>query len=138
MTDRQRQVLERKDRLGRGADLSLSERPGVPMEHAPHALTPAAPQHLERQRQRRGQVRRVGLRQMTPVFGTGQPLSGVSGLVRRLAYSIRETKARHWMMLLLADRVDVLEHRIAKLVKVAAIVPAGIAGVVLAVRFFRD
>ena len=135
MTDRQRDLHERP---GRAVDLSARERPGVPMEHAPHALTPMAPQNLEQQRQRRGQVRRVGLRQMTPVFGTGQPLSGISGLVRRVAYSIRETKARHWMMLLLADRVDVLEHRIAKLLKVAVIVPAGIAGVVLAVRYFRD
>lgn len=138
MTDRQRQGLEQMERQGRAVDLAARERPGVPMEHAPHALTAAAPRHLEQQRQGRGQVRRVGLRQMTPVFGTGQPLSGLSGLVRRLAYSIRETKARHWMILLLADRVDVLEHRIAKLVKVAAIVPAGIAGIVLAVRFFRD
>lgn len=135
MTDRQRELM---DRQGRGADLSPHQRPGVPMEYAPHALTETAPKHLERQRPRRGQVKRIGLRQMTPVFGTAQPLSGVSGLVRRLAYSIRETKARHWMMLLLADRVDVLEHRIAKLVKVAAIVPAGIAGVVLALRFIRD
>lgn len=135
MTDRQR---DHHDRQGRAVDLSPRERPGVPMEYAPHALTAAAPRHLEQQRQRRGQVQRVGLRQMTPVFGTGQPLRGVSGLVRRLAYSIRETKARHWMILLLADRVDVLERRLAKLAKVAAIVPAGIAGVVLAVRFFRD
>ena len=136
MTDRQRQILEQKQ--ARGVDLAARERPGVPMEHAPRALTPSAPQHLEQQRPRRGQVRRVGLRRMTPVFGTGQPLAGVSGLVRRLAYSIRETRARHWMLLLVADRVDVLEHRIAKLVKVAAIVPAGIVGVALAVRYFRD
>ena len=107
------------------------------MEHAPQALTAAAPRQVEHQRQQRGQVQRVGLRKMTPVFGTGQPLRGVSGLIRRLAYSVRETKARHWMILLLADRVDVLEHRIAKLVKVAAIVPAGVVGVALAVRYFR-
>ena len=137
MTDRQRQ-LDHKERQSRGLDLLAHERPFVGIEHAPQALTQAAPQHLEQQRLRRGQVKRVGLKRMTPVFGTGQPLRGVSGLVRRLAYSIRETKARHWMMLLLADRVDVLEHRLAKLVKVAAIVPLGIAGVVLAVRFFRD
>ena len=133
MTERHRQ-----DQRFRGVDLLAHERPGVPMEHAPQALTPTAPQPIERQRARRGMVKRIGLREMTPVFGTAQPLSGVSGLVRRVAYSIRETRARHWMLLLFADRVDVLEHRIAKLVKVAAIVPAGLVGVFLAWRFIRD
>jgi len=75
---------------------------------------------------------------MTPVFGTAQPLHGLSGLLRRIAYSTHETRARHWMMLLFADRVNVLEHRIAKLVKILAIVPAGAAAVVLAVKFFKD
>lgn len=138
MTDRQRQAQDHRDRPIHGADLSARERPGVPMEHEPQALTPTAPRQIEQQRQRHGLMKRVGLRRMTPVFGTGQPLTGLSGLVRRIAYSVRETQARHWMMLLLADRVDVLEHRVARLVKVAAIVPAGVAGIVLALRFIRD
>jgi hypothetical protein len=131
-------MLDQRDKPSHGVDLPAHERPGVPMERTPQALTPAAPQCLERQRPRRGLVKRVGLREMTPVFGTAQPLSGVSGLLRRMAYSVRETKARHWMILLAADRVDVLEHRIAKLVKVAAIVPAAVAGLFLAIRLLRD
>lgn len=35
------------------------------------------------------------------------------------------------MLLVLADRVDALEHRVAKLVKILALVPAGAAAVVL-------
>jgi hypothetical protein len=85
------------------------------MEHAPHKLQPGA-----------------------PVFGTAQPLHGLSGLVRRIAYGTRETKARHWLLLLVADRIDVLEHRIARLVKVAAIVPVGLAAAALALRYLRD
>ena len=137
MNDRERQLREHRERPVLAVDLSPRERPGVPMEHSPQALTPTAPQHVERQRPRRGVVHGRG-RPMTPVFGTAQPLSGLSGLVRRFAYSIRETRARHWMILLVADRIDVLEHRLAKLVKVAAIVPAAVAGVVLAVRYVRD
>jgi hypothetical protein len=138
MTDKQRQRHEHTDRPIAGADLSPSERPGVPMERTPQPLTPTAPDHFERQRPRRGLTHRRELRQFTPVFGTGQPLHGISGLIRRLAYRTPETQVKHWMTLLFADRVDVLEHRVAKLVKITALVPVGIAAVVLAVRFFKD
>lgn len=136
MTDRQRQMEEHRDRSVVGAD--LHDRPGVPMETPPQKLTPTAPDSIERQRPRRGIVHRRELKQMTPVFGTVQPVHGLSGLLRRIAYGTRETRARHWMLLLFADRVDVWEHRIAKLVKIAALVPAGAAAVVLAVKFLRD
>ena len=138
MTDKQQQMQEHLDRPVAGADLPADERPGVPMEHAPRPLTATAPDQYERMRPRRGLTRRSERRSMTPVFGTAQPLHGISGLLRRLAYSTHETRARHWMMLLLADRVDVLERRVAKLVKIAAIVPAAAAGIVLAFRFLRD
>jgi hypothetical protein len=123
---------------GKGVDLPRSQRPGVPMEHAPHKLQPGAPEHYDRMRPRHDVVHRAELPEMTPVFGTAQPLHGVSGLVRRIAYGTRETKARHWLLLLMADRIDVLEHRIARLLKVAAIVPVGVAAVALAMRFLRD
>ena len=138
MSDKQRQRYEHTDRPIAGADLSPSERPGVPMERTPQPLTPTAPDHFERMRPRRGLTHRKEARQFTPVFGTVQPLHGVSGLLRRIAYSTHETRAKHWMTLLLADRVDVLGHRIAKLVKVAALVPVGVAALVLAVRFFKE
>ena len=138
MTDRQRQLHEHLDKSVAGADLPADERPGVPMERETRPLTPTAPEHIEHMRPRRGLTHRQELRSMTPVFGTAQPLHGLSGVLRRIAYSTHETRARHWMMLLFADRVNVLEHRIAKLVKILAIVPAGAAAVVLAVKFFKD
>jgi hypothetical protein len=122
----------------KAVDLPKSERPGVPMERELQKLTPTAPEHYDRMRPRHGIVHRTELLSMTPVFGTGQPLHGISGLVRRIAYGTRETRARHWLLLLMADRIDVLEHRVAKLVKVAAIIPAGVAAVVLATRYLRD
>jgi len=138
MTDKLRQSHEHLDRPVAGADLPPHERPGVPMEHETRPLTPTAPEHVERMRPRWGLTHRKEIRSMTPVFGTGQPLHGISGLLRRAAYATYETRARHWMMLLMADRVNVLEHRIARLVKVLALVPAGVAAVVLAAKFLKD
>jgi hypothetical protein len=87
------------------------DRPGVPMEaeaapdRGAHWETPpvqeGASEHL----------RRAGLDRPTPVVGTAQPPHGFSGLLRTQAYRIPEHFSRHWALLLLADRVDVLEDR---------------------------
>ena len=135
MSDRHQQWHDHLDRPVVGAD--LHDRPGAPMEHPPQKLTPTAPERIEPMRPRRGLTHRRELRGMTPVFGTGQPLHSISGLLRRMAYRIPESRARHWMTLLMADRVDVLEHRIARLVKVVALVPVGVGAVVLAARVLR-
>lgn len=49
------------------------------------------------------------LRRRTPIAGDGPRLHGASGLIRRAAYQIPEHKASHFMLLMLADRVDVVE-----------------------------
>lgn len=92
----------------RGTDLSPESRPGVPMHADPHATgeRPAPQAGGERH------LRRAGLEAATPVFGTAQPPRGASGLIRRAAYRIPEHYARHWLLLMLADRVDVVEDRI--------------------------
>ena len=46
---------------------------------------------------------------LTPVFGTSTPPSGVSGLIRGVAFRYSENDLRHWLMLLFADRVNVVE-----------------------------
>lgn len=58
---------------------------------------------------------RAALDAPTPVFGTAQPLRGPSGVVRHLAYRVPEHYARHWMLLMAADRLDVLEARLGGL-----------------------
>jgi len=134
MSERHQQRQAHRDRPVVGADIAPEERPGVPMEQPMGRLTPTAPEVIERMKPRRGIVHRAGLPGMTPVFGTAQPLHGLSGLLRRLAYSTRETRARHWMALLIADRVDVLEHRVWKLAKLTA----GAAALFLVIRILRD
>ena len=46
---------------------------------------------------------------ITPVFGTSAPPSGLSGMIRRFAFKYSENEYRHWLPLLLADRVNVVE-----------------------------
>jgi hypothetical protein len=46
---------------------------------------------------------------ITRVFGTSTPPKGLSGMIRRHAYNYSEATAAHWMTLILADRVDVVQ-----------------------------
>lgn len=44
---------------------------------------------------------------VTPVFGTAQPLHGLSGMVRRHAYDgYSEARLAHWLLLIAGDRID--------------------------------
>jgi hypothetical protein len=49
------------------------------------------------------------------VFGTSTPPSGLSGVIRRYAFKHSEDRYRHWMPLLLADRINVVEGIISDL-----------------------
>ncbi|MBN8469163.1 hypothetical protein JYJ95_21885 [Corallococcus exiguus] len=94
-------------------DQDPANRPGVPMETAPKPLAgaraPIALQHAEVP-----VFKHAGRKQMPPVFGTAQPPKGLSGLLRKAAYAKPDHKPGHWMLLMLADRVDVWEHRLRK------------------------
>ena len=46
---------------------------------------------------------------LTAVFGTSTPPSGVSGAMRRQAFKYSESEWAHWLMLMAADRVNVVE-----------------------------
>jgi hypothetical protein len=46
---------------------------------------------------------------LTSVFGTSTPPSGLSGVLRRLAFRYSESSYGHWLPLVLADRVSVVE-----------------------------
>lgn len=46
---------------------------------------------------------------LTAVFGTSSPPAGLSGLIRRFAFSYSEGSYGHWLPLLLADRVNMVE-----------------------------
>jgi hypothetical protein len=46
---------------------------------------------------------------ITAVFGTSTPPSGLSGMIRRMAFNYSESSYGHWLPLMLADRVNVVE-----------------------------
>ena len=95
---------------GWGADLNKEDRPAVPK--LKFLDTGARWDFPERQPEKRPRERSVEHRFLTPVFGTAQPLNGVSGVIRRFAYKFSEGRAAHWLILLYADRVDAAEHHI--------------------------
>ena len=46
---------------------------------------------------------------VTRVFGTSTPPKGLSGMIRRYAYKYSESTYAHWVPLVLADRIGVVE-----------------------------
>lgn len=46
---------------------------------------------------------------ITAVFGTSSPPSGLSGRIRRFAFKYSESSYGHWLPLVLADRIGVFE-----------------------------
>lgn len=92
-----------------GADASDEQRPGVPMEAEPTADEGAPPRGPAQQESDEPHFTRAGTDHLTPVYGTAQPPYGLCGQLRRLAYRIPEHRARHWALLMLADRLDVVE-----------------------------
>ena len=91
---------------GWGADLDPADRPSYPKEQYP-AQTGAHWEFPERQPGADGRERSIEHAFVTPVFGTAQPLHGLSGAIRRLAYDrFSEGRNAHWLLLIAGDRVD--------------------------------
>jgi hypothetical protein len=96
---------------GWGIDRDPKDRPAVPKERIPARDIGVHWTELEIPRQVQNvpvlvSIERPGI---TPVFGTAAPLKGLSGLMRRAAFKWSESDLRHWLLLLAADRVDVVE-----------------------------
>lgn len=51
------------------------------------------------------------------VFGTNEPPSGLSGVIRKQAFTYSESMLRHWLLLILADRVNTAEGLVSDLTK---------------------
>ncbi len=94
---------------GWGADLDPADRPSFPRERF-DLPTGAHWDFPDRQPELEPRERSIEHLMLTPVFGTAQPLRGGSGALRRFAYAkFSEGRAAHWLLLILADRVDALE-----------------------------
>ena len=121
--------------VGAGVDAKMEDRPGVPMEKDPPA--PAGLAHWaepQRQRDPGTILKRQGLEQLTPVFGDTIAPKGISGLLRKAAYTLPEHYVSHWFLLLLSDRVDAVESNPAALAVPLAMAAGGIAAYVVVKR----
>ena len=101
---------------GWGVDLDPADRPSTPKLDFRADLTGARWEFPERQPERRPRERSIEHAFLTPVFGTAQPLKGLSGVLRRRSYArYSEARAAHWLLLVLADRVDAVESHLLSL-----------------------
>ena len=98
---------------GWGVDLDPADRPSHPkLRYAPDS-TGAHWDFPERQPERVPRERSVEHAFVTPVFGTAQPLKGLSGAIRRQSYArFSEGRLAHWLLLVVADRVDAYEEHL--------------------------
>ena len=117
-------MSNRKDIESRRVDLDPRRRPGVPMEQPPHPRS-GAQMPIEQQKSDYPVLKHGGRQDLPPVYGTAVPPKGLSGVLRKLAYHYPDHWVRHWMMLLVADRVDSMEYRLRRMLPVAAVLLLG-------------
>lgn len=119
-----------------GVDLRPVERPGIPWETAPHPIGGAHWTTPERQVPTVPVLKRADLPELTPVFSNAEPPHGLSGGIRRFAYTFPDHLASHWVLLILADRVDVVESDFGGFLRRAwpLVAVAAVGGLVIATR----
>ncbi len=109
---------------GWGADLDPADRPSYPKLQYP-ADTGAHWDFPERQPGGEGREHSIEHAFVTPVFGTAQPLHGLSGAIRRLAYArFSEGRLAHWLLLIAGDRVEAWGSTLRQLASGRPVPPA--------------
>ena len=102
---------------GWGVDLNSNHRPAVTKENFNPAATGAHWNFPERQIETYPREKSPEHKFLTPVFGTACPPRGLSGRIRRYAYTLSEGRTAHWVLLVLADRLDVFESGFRELLR---------------------
>ncbi len=97
------------DIKGWGADLDPKDRPAYPMERIPARDIGVHWTEIEPQEQRVRIFRSMERPHITRIFGSTVPPRGLSGKIRKKAYALPEAHISHWLLLLMADRVDMVE-----------------------------
>lgn len=111
LTTAERRELDLSGKIqGWGSDLDPGVRPGVPMDKAPDLGVEVLYPDFEQQIPRKKVHKSTEHARLTPVFGNVCPPRGVSGRIRDYAFNFSEGRLAHWMLLMLADRVDVVEE----------------------------
>ena len=134
-------TFDRSQINGWGADLARRNRPAVPMERMPPREDDAHWDVPEAQAETVEVLHSTERPGLTPVFGTACPPSGLSGKIRRAAFRHSEGRLRHWTLLLLADRVNVVEglfHDASKHRRTHSVAIVGVVALLAAVWLARD
>ena len=108
-TERQQRHRDTSHIPGWGADADPHNRPAYPMERTPPRLEGVhwhEPEQQHPPHRIHHSTERPGI---TPVFGTSVAPSGVSGVGRDVAFKYSENDIRHWLILLGADRINMVE-----------------------------
>jgi hypothetical protein len=99
-----------KDIPGWGIDADIENDPTYPMKHTNGADYERS--HYKKPTQQHSNVkvfRSIERPELSSVFGTSTPPSGISGAIRGWAYKFSEADIRHWLTLIFADRINVIE-----------------------------
>jgi hypothetical protein len=95
---------------GQGVDADPKNDPTYPMKHRTDGEHAGYAWERPQQQPLSVEVLHSNERpDVTAVFGTSTPPSGPSGALRRLAFRYSESSYGHWLPLMLADRVSVVE-----------------------------
>jgi hypothetical protein len=109
---------------GWGVDLDPADRPSYPRLQYP-ADTGAHWDFPERQPGSEGREHSIEHAFVTPVFGTAQPLHGLSGAIRGYAYRrFSEGRLAHWLLLIAGDRVEAWGSTLRQLASGRPVPPA--------------
>jgi hypothetical protein len=110
--------IDPKSVVGWGIDADPRNDPTYPYRRREN--DPGLTRHWERPSQQQSEVeilQSIEHVRRPAVFGTSTPPKGLSGMIRRAAFRWSESNWLHWLMLMGADRVDVVEGVAADLVR---------------------
>jgi hypothetical protein len=99
-----------RDIPGWGMDADPENEPTYPMKN--YTGDDHKRIHYERSEQQPADVEVLHSNErprLTAVFGTTVPPSGLSGVIKRYAFQHSEDRYRHWLPLILSDRINVFE-----------------------------
>lgn len=114
-------AISRDNIPGWGADLDPKNRPASRREANSESVADARRDQeyelVERQVPKVEILVSTEHKKLPPIFGTSCPPKGLSGVFRRLAFRFSEGQKAHWLILILADRIDVYESALGDLLR---------------------
>ena len=103
-------VKELSEIKGWGVDADPKNDPTYPIKHRTDEEKKGYSWERPKQQEMNVEIlRSVERPTVTAVFGTSVPPKGLSGKIRRFAFKFSEGSFAHWIPLLMADRVNVVE-----------------------------